>query len=523
MQSSAQQNAGVSESSTKKKIQGLSLETWGGKALRGDLLYIPASNSVIRGKLSYPLAEDRPPIEVIVLAKDFGKRGLKGGGVNASSRFQWTIIPDAYCAANSELLQQDQLSVEEDTNEAPQYTWRVTQYPKAGGSERVSEEFLFGDQATRTSEALDVNVDVSTRLADERTKAMFYASLVLDLQALGYVPAIIEGSDTEVLKKHHVFISLGVPAKDLKDQKTIEAAEHLKGTISVEQHNILTGQRATWLIEIVAVSLEAQPKGTLYAATRQLDGKAATTKKLITVIDIGGGDTYKYEIDLQGGMTANPQRLGSGTIDIARYLVDLIEQKFGIALSEIQAQEALYKRTIWKGGDQVDITSIIESDLKPRFNNLLTKIAIDERMLTTFIIFTGGGAALFAEELRKKIEAKASLAKEGEDYLIMPEGIASVANCVGLFAIGFYKIQARIRKLVNAYLDLIAQRNSVEEQSRQLRGGAQRWEEDRRRFGEIQDQFNLVTARLKTHVGQYFPEMQLLLNEQRQRQAASSL
>ena len=150
------------------KLQGFPADTWGAQAFLGKILRIPGSeNVVIRGVVKFPIASDKPPAEVVILPKDFGKRGLKGGGVNQQSIFKSTIMPDAYSAI-CDIQQED--GIEE--GDATVYTWRVKEH---GQHRRTSELFLFGNAALRTAETLPVNDDVAIRLADERTKDMLHA------------------------------------------------------------------------------------------------------------------------------------------------------------------------------------------------------------------------------------------------------------------------------------------------------------------------------------------------------------
>jgi hypothetical protein len=484
-------------SPTSDQFQGLDPSTWGAQAFLGARLCIPeAGNAMIRGVVKYPIAENGPPIEVVIVAKDFGKRGLKGGGVNELNCFKSTVVPDAYSSISD--IQQEE-GIEEGGTTL--YTWRVKEHGEHG---RTSELFLFGNAALRTAETLAVNDDVATRLSDLRTKDMLHASVVLDLQGLGLSATMME-NEMETRKRHHVLIVLGVPAGDLNKESTKQAAKALKGTFTVEQKNARTGEITTWLIEIVGVLLEAQPKGTLYAATRKLNGTSALSKQLITIFDLGGGDVYEYEIDLQGGLTAIPKRLGDGTIQIARPLAELVEQQYGIQISEIEAQEALYRKTIWKGGEEISIADLI-AQLRPRFANLLTRVNITSRVLTTFIIFTGGGAALLPDEIRAKLEQKARGLKEGEDYLIMPAEIAAVANCVGLFAIGYYKVGQMISKYVEAYVHLLIEQSQVQQQAGNIRHTS-RWSEDQQHLAELQQHYQRVSEQIRSHVGQYYPDV----------------
>ncbi len=502
-------------------LHGISEETWGGKFLLGKDLLLPAAptpttvqqapdqptpRTRVKGIVKYPLAPDQPPVEAYIISKDFGKRGLKGAGVSSKGYVHTTVIPDAYAAANTH-MHQDDLSEESDQ---AVYIWRVQQQ---GEQPRTGEQFLSGDPALRISEALAVNEDVSSRLSDERTRDMVHASLVLDLMGLGCSPTELPANGGG-MKKYYIVVPLGVPANDFQDSRTQEAVNTLKGSFLIEQTNVQSGVTQTWNIEVINVVPEAQPKGTLYAMTRKLNAQPAISKKIITVVDIGGGDVYKYEFDLAGGLISTPERIGDGTIAIARPLAAKIEEAYGIVVSEIEAQEALYKKTIWKSGEEVNISALIE-ELRPRFANLLTKLTITNRMLTTFLIFTGGGAALLEKEIRAKLVARSRQLQEGSDFLIMPEAIAPVANVVGLFAVGYYKAQKLIKDYVIAYLDLLGQVSQIGVELEQLRRKTVIRTDDQQRLQTLQEARLQLSAQLASHVGQYYPEVQQQIQAQR--------
>lgn len=494
-------------------LHGISEETWGGKFLLEQDLILPATpaqaasqapdqptpRTRIKGTVKYPDPKGGPPIEAYIISKDFGKRGLKGAGVNSKGHFKTTVMPDAYSSCDAPLRQIDTSEEQEDAI----YLWSIHQH---GEQERTGEQFLFGDSALRISETLAINEDVLSRLSDERTRDMLHASLILDLIAIGCTPVPLDEEDEEQ-KKHYVIISLGVPAQDLKAPQTAQAANTLKGEFSIDQINIESGKTVTWHIEVVDVIVEAQTKGTLFATTRKLNAQPAISKKIITVIDIGGGDLYEYEFDLSGSLVSPPRRIGDGTIAVARPLAALIEDVYGLQISEIEAQEALYKKTIWKGGEEVDIAYLIE-ELRPRFSNFFTKLLITNRMLTTFLIFTGGGAALLEKEIRAKLLARSSQMKEGSDFLIMPESIAAVTNVIGLFALAYYKIRKRIREDVISYLDLLDQINQIETDVEQLRRKAIIRPDDQQRIFAFHESCQQLRELANRHSGQYYPEVQ---------------
>lgn len=221
---------------------------------------------------------------------------------------------------------------------------------------------------------------------------------------------------------------------------------------------------------------------------------------------------YAYEVDSTSGVIAEAKRLGDGTISIARELKPLVEERFGVDISEAQAQEALYTRKIMKAGDEQDISDLL-TELHPRWSNLLTKINITSRMLTTFIIFTGGGAGLLHEELREIMAALPGKRQEGIDYLVMPTKLAPLANVVGVFAHGYYKAQQQIRKMVTAYLALLQERRQLQNTIRSL----SRQPGQEAATHKKQEELQAVVQRIGRHVGKSYPTLvELIAQEQSQ-------
>jgi hypothetical protein len=140
-------------------------------------------------------------------------------------------------------------------------------------------------------------------------------------------------------------------------------------------------------------------------------------------------------------------------------------------------------------------------------------------MLTTFLIFSGGGAALLEKEIRAKLHTRSSQLQEGSDFLIMPEAIAAVANVIGLFSIGYYKAQKLIKDYATAYLDLLAQISQIDTELEQLRRKTMIRIDDQQRARTLQESRLQLSAQAASHVGQYYPEVQQQIQAQRKLQA----
>jgi hypothetical protein len=422
---------------SEQTLGGLSPQCWAAYALLGSPLVAtePKKEAKIPPTLLYPTAMDAPPTRVRIITKDFGKRGLKGASVDNDSLFVTSTIPDAYRSLTGTFQQE-----ESEEGEEASYSYKVRE------SGRETETFLMGTPALRRADLLPTDEDTEVRLSDMRTRHMLQASVAFDLHQAGAYH-----NQTQA-----VLLCLGVPVRDLdreREAATRAAAAQLKGTWRVEQTDLRTNLTLTWTIEVIGVLVEQQSKGTLYAATRKLGGESALSKKIFQIFDIGGGDTNELEVDASGAILAQGRRRGDGTISVARELVRLVEDAYGLALSEIEAQEALYTHTIWRGGEEENIAPLIEQ-LRPRFSELLTRINITRQALSAFIIFTSGGAALMANEIRAMMGAKSKNLLEGKDYLIIPATLSAVANVIGLYALAYYKAQQQIKRAVTDYGEL---------------------------------------------------------------------
>jgi hypothetical protein len=483
-------------------LEGLQSTSWGGQVLLNRSLALP-NGGLIESCILYPARENQSPEEAYIIPLDFGKRALKGGGVNRYGQFKSTVIVDAYSTAKH--VQQEEGEGESES------IWRVI-----GPDKKVSETFRRGVRTLRMADMLPVNETVTERLKDTRVRNMTITAIVENLTAIG-VDATVYEEGMPVVKKRNVILPIGLPADDLnkRGKETEEALATLKGLYTIEQFDTRTGNTTTWMIEIVGVIPTPQPRGTHYTATKNLDGTSAIKKKIVTVIDIGGGDIYAYEVDSSSGTITDAHRLGDGTIAIARALLGLVEERYGIPISEAQAQEALHSRVILKGGDEYDISDLLE-ELKPRFSNLLTTITISQRMLTTFIVFTGGGVALLHDEIRAKMHSLPGKQVEGKDYLIMPKAIAPIANCIGLFAHGYYKIHQIIRNTVVKYITMSERRRTLLTTIPQLYNQPAREQELR----TCQEELAQLQPALDKHAGQYYKLLQQQILLERQQQAA---
>lgn len=469
-----------------KVLQGLSLDAWATYALLQLPLVIGANKQILKipPLVSFPVAMDQPAVRARIITKDFGKRGLKGASVDNDSLFVSSIIPDAYRAITGSFQQE-----EEGSGDAV-FSYRVLEERKE------TERFQMGTTALRKADLLPTDDDTEVRLRDPRTRHMLQASVAYDLFQAGAL----------CNQKQSVILCLGVPVRDLDPARasaTSTAASELKGTWIIEMTDLRTNRLMTWTIDVISVLVESQSKGTLYAVTRKINGESAISKKIFHIFDIGGGDTNELEVDASGVILSQGRRRGDGTISVARSLVTLVEDSYGMSISEIEAQEALYTHTIWRGGEEQDISPLIEQ-LRPRFSELLTRINITRQALSAFVIFTGGGSALMAEEIRTMMTAKSKNLQEGKDYLIIPNAIASTANVVGLYAIAYYKAQAHIKKAAVDYCELTDRMEQAQREYQALEPEEEGSEPSSKRQ-RLEKKIATLAEQRKLHVANAYP------------------
>lgn len=480
-------------------LEGLPKTSWAGHVLLNVPLTL-SQRALIESCVLFPVAIDRQPEDAFIIPLDFGKRALKGGGVDEHGFFQSHIVVDAYATAKHVQM--------EEADGKGESIWQVM-----GPEHTLSEPFRSGERALRMADALPVNETFAVRLSDQRIRNMTITAIIQNLQAIGVQPYTLE-ENRRVTQRHNVILPIGLPADDLSSQRaeeTKKALETVKGDYTIEEFDTRSGTFTTWSISIIGIIPAPQPRGTHFAATKNLDGSAAITKKIITVIDIGGGDIYAYEVDTSSGTIAEPSWLGDGTISIAHVLVKLVGDVEGLRISEAEAQEALHSNKIFKAGEEFDISHLL-AQLKPRYENLMTTVNISKRMLSTYIIFTGGGAALLHQEIRAKMQAMTGKHRENKDYVIIPASIAPIANCIGLFAIGYYKVQQVTRAIVTAYLQLLERQKRLSQNLTLLATQTDTEKESKHAREELLH----VQQELSTHVGQYYKalQQQMLLEQQ---------
>lgn len=464
---------------------------------------IDDEGTFISSQQKAPFNEFAPPDNARIVVIDWGKDSHKGAAIDADFNLRTTIIPDAYCSADKLDLTDDFVTPETKPEDIPAI-WNVSE-----------TTFCLGRMAIEHTAQMSIT-KTALRLDDSRSQDMLLASTVLNLIAIHQTPMVLE-RDIEVAMVHKVVLVLGLPLNDVRSPQTAKAVEKLKGMHIVSRMPV-NGKVEKWHLEILSVIVLPQSRGSLVAATRTLTNDWAYTKKrFFFVRDLGNGDMHEYSLT-EGGYGG--RRLGDGTVKLADRLIQVVDEKLGITLSRAQAQQALRKREITKGGEPYSIEGFWPL-LKTEIDGILTKIGDVKDIRSTFIIFTGGGAALLAREIRTMMVEGYGLV-EGVDFLIMPENVAAIANAVGLYALALNEIDRLVVKFVKAFRDLKLQKGSVAKSlAYQNKPGIHKSEEMQRDIAALKEQLKTIDGQLRLHVGQYYPDVEASLYPQQLESAAS--
>ncbi len=471
--------------------------------------------------LLYPTPGADLPTPVRLMVVDLGKRAYKFVCLDAQSRYVTSVIPDAYAPVTGMMEQEgENFGGASDGEDSILYAYVVHESGVKEGIEFSQEAFEMGSNkdALRRADILPTDEDSKVRIRDPRSRNMIFAGLAEQYAKLGVSPE----------SEQQVILCIGVPPRDLEDERIAEtnaAAATLKGKVQIEQRNLRTGQTVTWTINIVGLYVEVQTKGTFYAVAKTLNGDNSLLQKLFKIYDVGGGDTNIVEVDASGAIMAKGERKGYGTVEIARALQKKIEGRYGMEVSEIAAQEALYTRKIWRGGIEQDISPLVD-ELKPRKAQILTRITVSRESLSTFIVFTGGGSALLEAEIIDMMKNKNEKLVLGEDFIIIPSELAPLCNAIGLYALAFFKISTLVKRTIIQYLEIGDQLEAAQKELESVQQldpravlPAERQKRENTAAGRVRKLHEQYTA----HVGRGYPTVQVkAINAQRKAAAAAA-
>lgn len=354
-----------------------------------------------------------------VLSLDIGNDAAKIGIIDQTSHFQTARLPAIYRPAKSVRYGKGKI------------TWRL---PDTAIGTEPSESFWIGMDALSGGDSLPIGPTYQ-RLADVRYLRFLKAALVEALLAGAYAPGT-----------YTIALGLGVRNEEIEevdgrqtlDASTLSALRQLKGTFEIERRDE-HGNRTHWHIQVSTIFPAAQTLGSFFAWYYNLEGKPAVSDiAKIALLDYGSGDTHLLEVEqTRQQLTVTGERLGEGTVEIARGLIALVKERHDIDLTIASAQHALITATIDKGGRKVGITDLIASLTGSRVENVLSRTLATLQNGDAYLMHTGGGASLMRDEIQARM---ALMHRLPHDYLIVPSSLASELNCIGLYAFAYYRL-----------------------------------------------------------------------------------
>jgi hypothetical protein len=307
--------------------------------------------------------------------------------------------------------------------------------------ERWGEWFWLDQGETASGEALPIGASAE-RLADPRTLDFLIGAFCEVLQRSGW-PA---GAYTP-------WVGFGVPNEEVSRSglivETRQALRQLRGQSFVVERRDPSGAVTTWTLIIGELVPAAQSLGSFFAWYHTLSGQPAVPDvDLVTVADLGGGHLSRFDVEIIRRPGQPPQLRGSGSIlgegmiVIAREVIELIKAQHRVRLNETAALRALRSRRVLSGGRRLPIDDLIASAIQTRGQPLLaalTPIAADHRR---YPIFSGGGTVCLSSELERRL---AAVQRAPGSSLIVPAGVASTLNAIGLYALALYAAQRGAR------------------------------------------------------------------------------
>lgn len=296
-----------------------------------------------------------------------------------------------------------------------------------------SDPFWIGDEALkRDGDALPIGA-TSQRLADTRQRNFNAACMVETLLKAGYAPGVyplavgfaVANEEIEARAQSDGSEKMGVSSDTRGALKT-----HLNGQVFTVERIDPQGQLTSWTLRYEKVIPQAQSIGTLFAWSRTVDGVLeADGIRRVAIIDIGGGDMQLTEIELDP-YRMSAERLGSGTIAIARELASKFPR---LRLSDAQAQHALESRTIEESGREVPIDAEVRTAIQSAGQDLVGRMLKVLQQAGAYVLVTGGGVKL--EGLRVLIEERAAAAGKTSprNYTIIDTTVADTLNATGAY------------------------------------------------------------------------------------------
>jgi hypothetical protein len=272
------------------------------------------------------------------------------------------------------------------------------------------------------------------RLADPRQRQFIAACVVELLIAAGYEPGAYTLALGFAIPNTEIVRESESSDKMVVSVETRDALrEHLRGASwTIERTDARGETHATWTLTIGQLVPQAQSLGTFVCWSKTPGGKNVTDYDAVSVLDIGGGDIHQTDIYIKP-YRMSTQRLGDGTIDIARGLKGLLPKA---GLNDVTAQHTLVTRKALISGKLQDVTREVQEAIAMYGQDLIGTILPVLQQTRRFVLLTGGGIILLNGALTQRLKAAGKV--EGQDYLLIPEELAAQLNAVGaLFGVLF--------------------------------------------------------------------------------------
>jgi hypothetical protein len=272
------------------------------------------------------------------------------------------------------------------------------------------------------------------RLADPRQRQFIAACLVELLIASGYEPGEYTLALGFAIPNTEIVREADNSEKMVVSPETRDALkEYLRGASwTIERTDARGGQPCQWTLRIGQLVPQAQSIGTFVCWSKTASGKNITDYDAVSVLDIGGGDIHQTDIYIKP-YRMSTQRLGDGTIDIARGLKELLPKA---RLNDVTAQHALVTRKALISGKLQDVSREVQEAIAMYGQDLIGVILPVLQQTRRFVLLTGGGIILLNGALTQRLKAAGKV--ESQDYLLIPDELAAQLNAVGaLFGVLF--------------------------------------------------------------------------------------
>ena len=432
--------------------------------------------AVLNGKVWLPPALGQEPELHDVIGFDLGKFRMKAAGVDQEGYLIDTMFIDAVCPAEIEKYEADGgKSAGTSESIAGKDTWQL--YSVGNELQHLAPYWVSEDALSKTGNFTQGSIEI--RCAEQRFRQLYCTGLATQLEVIGHpftpiveiteeelrlaTTTVVTQSDESIREKlemertlatvptRYLIISFGVPYEDLTPERkktTGQALHTLPTDFVIARTNSYSSKKEICKVHVTDIYAYEQTRGTDEAVFTRPDGESAqdasSSKSTVrTYIDIGGGDEQKTQVTEDGSVVAfQGDYLGKGTIVPARALQRVTKRNHGVSLTEAAAQRAFYDPIIrGRGGRLIDLTQDIES--LTEFDDLLARIEITDEMLSTLILYTGGGSAKLHDRIKTKMRQVSIEPKlrEGIDFIAIPADICSITNVAGITLRGIFKAQ----------------------------------------------------------------------------------